>query len=456
MLPIADLLAALRKRWRLELLVFLAVIALVMIWTALSPKVYLASSTLLFDEAAIDPVKGTQTAQDSINALLGTQSDVIQSEAVAADVVRKLQLVTPDISERWQQATGGTGDVNAWFGRQLQRGLTVTPVKASRVLTLRYQSPNPEFAALMANGFATSYIDLRLKMQTDPARTYSRWFKDRTQEVRQNLEQAQGRLNDFKRKTGIVDIGAADAEAARLGQLSTELTAAEASSADLSARAGGSAAESPEVQTSGVVQGLRGQIAAKSAQISQISTQLGPNHPDRLAAEAELAALRGKLAAEIGTATRSVRVASSAASSKEAQLRSKLNSQRGRMLGLSGERAQLDVLQRDVDSARSAYDAVTARLETMRLQSVQPATNVHQLDSATPPLLPAQPNVPIRLLLGTILGVLLAIGAGIALETFRPRVRTSQGLAGITGVPVLAAVRLSDLRAGSMLLGSPR
>ena len=454
MLPLADLAAALRMRWRLELLVFVVVVGLVLIWTAVSPRIYVASSTVLFDEPSVDPVQGTQTGQDTLVALLATQADVIRSEAVAGEVVRSLNLVTPAVLARWQAATGASGDVNMWYGRQIVNNVTVAPEKGSRVLAIHYTSQDPQFAALISNGFAASYIDTRLKMRTDPARTYSRWFQDRTREVRGNLEAAQAKLTAFKRRTGIVDSGAADAEASRLGELSSQLTSAEASAADLQARSGSNASQSPDVQTSGVVQGLRAQIAAKSAQVSQMSTSLGPNHPDRVAANAELSALRTKLGAEIGSATRSIQVASGAASSKEAQLRQKLNAQRGRMLGLAGDRAELDVLQRDVDSARTAYDAVTARLETMRLQSVAPETNVRQLDTATAPVLPAQPNVPLRLFLGVLLGLLLATGAALALEIWRPRVRTVKGTAGITGVPVLATVNLSDSRAGALLAGA--
>lgn len=451
MMPLSDLIAAMKTRWRLELFVLIAVLALVAIWTALSPKTYVATSSLLFDEPMVDPVQGTQTTQDSVAGLLSTQGDVIKSVAVAGEVVRSLQLVTPEVVTRWQAATDGTGDVDTWYGRYLLGNLAIAPEPGSRVLRLQYVSNDPQFAAQMANAFATSYLDTRLKMRTDPARTYSRWFQERTREVRENLQQAQARLTAFKRETGIVDTGTSDAEVARLSELSNQLTSAEASSAALGARAGTNAAASPDVQSSSVVQGLRAQIASKTAQVSQMRTSLGPNHPDIIAAKAELAELQSRLAGEIGNSTRSVRVASNAANSTEAELREKLNAQRQRMLSLSTDNAQLDVLRRDVDTAQAAYDAVAARLQTMRLQSVAPDTNVRQLDSATAPLLPSSPNVPIRLLLGVVLGLLLAVGVALGLEIWRPRVRTADGVAGITGLPVLAAVDLSESRA-SMLL----
>lgn len=451
MLSLPDLAVALRKRWRLELAVLVGVLVLVAIWTAMSPKVYVASSSLLFDDLSVDPVQGTQQGGDGIIGLLATQSDVVRSEAVAAEVVRGQQLVTPAISRAWQRATGGIGDVNAWYGRQLLGALNVTPEKASRVLTVRYRSPDPEFSALIANGFVVAYLDQRLKLRTDPARTYSRWFGERTREVRGKLEAAQARLTQFTRQTGIVDTGAVDAEATRLNELSGQLTGAQASAADLNARASISAAQSPDVQSSGVVQGLRSQIAGKTAQVSQMSQSFGPNHPDLVAARAELGELRSRLAVEVGTTTRSVRVASAAASAKEASLSGLLNNQRGRMLALSTDRARLDLLQRDVASSRAAYDAVTQRLETMRLQALAPTTNARQLDVARPPTLPSDPNVPLRALLGVTLGLLLAVGAAVGLETLRPRVRTASGVAAASGAPVLATVNIKRSRIAPIL-----
>ncbi|MEN2785595.1 GNVR domain-containing protein [Sphingomonas qilianensis] len=452
MLSIPDLAVALRKRWRLELVVLLAVLLGVAIWTAMSTKTYVASSSILFDDMSIDPVQGTTGGGDNLSSLLATQTDVVRSEAVAAEVVAEQQLASPAVVQAWRKATGGLGDVNSWYGRQLLSGLDVMPEKASRVLTIRYRSADPQFAALLANGFAVAYLDARLKSKTDPARTYSRWFTERTREVRANLESAQGRLTDFKRKTGIVDSGSLDAEAARLGELSGQFTGAQASAADYAARAGGSTSQSPDVQNSAVVQGLRSQIANKTAQLSQMSQGLGPNHPDLVAARAELNELRSRLGSEIGTGTRSVRVAGAAANSKEASLQRLLNEQRSRMLGLAGDRAQFDVLQRDVDSARAAYDAVTQRLEAMRLQALAPSTNARQLDVASPPVMPSDPNVPLRILLGLILGVLLAAGAAIAMETWRPRARTTAGIVAVSGSPVLATINFKNSSIGPLLM----
>ncbi len=453
MLIPADLIASLKARWRIELAIILLIVVLVALWTAVTPKTYVAQSSLLFDGGPVQSVTGEAAPEDGVVALVATQADVLQSEAIAAAVVRDLKLAdNPQVADRWRARTGGTGDVNAWYGRQLLGGLQVLPGRGSRVLAIRFKSADPQFAAQVANGFATSYLDARLQLQTDPARTYSRWFEDRTREVRTALEQAQGRLTAFQRRTGIVDTTNNNTDAARLTELSGQLTAAEAAAADAGARAGGGST-GLDVQTAGVVQGLRTQISAKTAEVAQLSADLGPNHPQRQAAEAELSALRRRLAVETGTSTNAVRVASGAASSRESQMRALVNQQRGKMLSLAGDRAELDVLQRDVDSARAAYDSVTQRLGTMRLQSEAPSTNVVQLDVAQPPMFPSSPNVPMRLALGLVLGGMLAAGTALALELWRPRVRTSRGAATAIGAPVLASVSFSQSRVALPLGG---
>ena len=446
---ISDLIAAIKYRWRLELMIGLIILALVAFWTMITPKVYDASSSLLFNEAQVNPVGDGRPSDDG--SMLATQADVIQSVSLAADVSRSLQLETPAADDLWRRATGGVGDFHAWRGKQLLHGLSLEPGKASSVITIHYRSPDKNTASTMANAFASAYLAARLRETTDPARTYSRWFEDRTREVRDRLEKAQSALTAFQRKTGIVDTGEGNAENNRLGQLSGALTGAEGASADANARARGSVSQSLDVQGSGVVQGLRSQIAAKSAQLSLMSSELGPNHPDRIAAQAELSALQSRLASEVAATTNSVKIASEDATSREADLRNRVDNQRGKMLGLASDRAQLDILQHDVESSRAAYDAVTLKLGTMRLQSDTPTSNARQLDYATPPSLPAVPNVPLRALIGLILGALVAIGVGLALEWWRPRVRTNAGLYASGGFPVIAGFSLERSRIAQLL-----
>jgi uncharacterized protein involved in exopolysaccharide biosynthesis len=309
-------------------------------------------------------------------------------------------------------------------------------------LVVKYTSSDPAQAAKLANAFAAAYTAERLSMSTDPARTYASWFEKRMAEVRHKLEASQAALSDFQRKRGIISTGAIDAESNRLGELSSQLSNAEAQAADARARASVGGANLAEVQQSGVIQGLRSQIATKSALIQQMSSELGPSHPNMRAARAELSELSARLASETGKTSSALGAAQAASNSRESQIRQLLAAQRERMLALADDRSTLEVLESDAASARREYDSVVQQLASMRLRSTLPATNVRELDRAEPPLLPASPNIGIRFVLATLCGVLVAIAVAAALEFRRPRVRSINVLQALSGAPVLGVARI--------------
>lgn len=451
-MPIADLIAALKARWRLELIVALLVAGLAIAVSLALPRTYVATATLLLDERPIDPSATAEQAQPADAAqVLATQADIIRSEDVARVVVRQQHMLAdPVLLARWRKATGGVIDTETWLAKGLLSNLVVDTGN-SAVLAVHYTAADARGAATMANAFAHAYLDTRLHMATDPARSYTRWFEVRIKEARDTLGRAQAALADFQRAHGILGSENINAEGDRLTALSQQLAQADATQADAAARAGDDRARSPDVQSTTVMQQLRTQIAQKTAEVAALRSTLGPNHPQLQGEVAELASLRERLASETGTMATSLSVASGDAASRTAQLRRLMEAQRARMFALQADRSQLEVLQRDVQSASASYDATSQNLNAMRLKAELPRANVRQLDEASAPLLSSSPNMPMRAVIGAILGGLLGVTLAAALEWWRPRVRTEAGLAEITGAPVLVDIDFGGSRAAAAI-----
>jgi len=432
----SDMFLALKARWRLVALVMMITVALAGFWLASTQRIYVARASLLFDGGPNPSVQDNGASKDN-PSLLGTQADLIKSSSVAHRVAIANRLTqNATLKATWRES-GSKGSFDAWLTQYLLASVEVTPEKGSNVLLVAFQSEDPAFAASMANGFAQQFVTARLQISTDAAKQYANWFQQRTTEVRRNLEAAQTKLGDFQRSHGMVSGNSLALEADRLSSLSTQLASAESSAADLRARAGTRVSRSPDVQSSAVVEGLRQQNAAADAKVARLSSTHGDNHPDLMAAQAELSMLRAELGNATAVASEAVRIASSAASSREAQLQGLVNGQRGRMLLLTGFQSQFEALQSDVTTAQNAYDAVTQRLNLMRLQSGLPTTNVQQIDRATRPLLPTSPQVPLLALLALLTGLLLGIIAAMVSEWRSPLVRSAGGLFDSTGLPVL-------------------
>ncbi|VWX53325.1 GNVR domain-containing protein [Novosphingobium sp. 9U] len=443
-----DYLLALRSRWQLIGLVTLTMLAGIVIWTWTSPRQYTAAATLLFDSSQADPVsnKGTGGGKSAI----GTQADIIRSTYVAQRVVRNLKLEQrPDLVESYRQSARTSLPFDEWLGRRLAAPLQVLPTRNTNVLAVNYVSSDPEQAASLATAFAEAYVQTQLQLRIDPARVYSQWFESQIGDARRRLEGAQARLTSFQQARGLIGAGRFDIEQAQLASLSQQLTAAQGDVAQARARAGSNVGQSSNAQQSSVVQGLDGQIATKSAELQQLRQTLGSRHPLVVAAQAELGELNARRSQAVSTAIAAVQTDSAAANARLSTLQQLVGAQRERVLRLSGAQDQMSVLQRDVDSARAAYDAVTNRLNEVRLQSEIPITNVSLLDRAVAPTLPSSPNVSLRLLLGLLSGLLLGLGIAFVLEWFSPHVRSTAGLEAYTGLPVLA-----DLGKRFAVLGS--
>ena len=441
-----DYLIAIRARWALVAVTALSVLGAIAVWSLFSPRVYSASATLLFDTSQTDPV-GDRGGGAKNASLLGTQADIIRSAFVAERVVRDLKLDQPAAVQAQYRAASPGIPLQEWLGRRLAKPLEILPTRNTNVLAVSYKSADPDYAARMATAFAQAYVQTQLQLRIDPARVYSQWFETQIADARRRLETAQRRLTRMQQARGLVGAGRFDIEQSHLTELSAQLSGAEADAAQARARAGSNVGSSSDAQMSGVVQGLDSQIAGRSAQLQQLRQTLGPNHPDVLAAQAELGQLRNSRGQAVGTAVTAVQTASSAASAREANLRGLVAAQRERLLRLSGVQDEFAVLQRDVDTAKAAYDAVTNRLNQVRLQSEIPITNVSLLDRAVAPTIPTSPNVSIRLLLGLLLGLFTGVALALLVEWRSPRIRSVGGLEGATGVAVLA-----DLDRGSPLL----
>jgi succinoglycan biosynthesis transport protein ExoP len=119
------------------------------------------------------------------------------------------------------------------------------------------------------------------------------------------------------------------------------------------------------------------------------------------------------------------------ASRQVAQVQKALDEQRARIIALKQQRDELAVLNRDVESARAAYDSALKQVTKTRMESRLEGTNIAVLNAATAPLLPDSPHVLLNLIIGTFIGALLALGLAIVLELQQRVLRSSEDLSSL-------------------------
>ena len=439
-MTLKQLFLILRARWLSAFSVFIAIIVAALAISLVLPKQYTATARVLLDVRAPDPVDNQANPSQLLPSFIATQVDVIKSDRVAQAAARIVKLdKNSALMQRWREQTEGRGSFLVWLGAALQRNVDVVPSHDSDIISISFTGTDPQFSALMANAFAQAYIETNLELHVDPARQYATWFSSKISGLRSKLEQAQSRLTKYEQKHGLTGSDRADLEYARLADLSRQLAAAQAAQADVSSRASVDSQVSPDVLQNPIVQSLRAEVIKKAADLKELSERLGPSHPQYLEAQSQLDELRAKLRTEMREVASSIKVASGTNAERISKLQTEVEAQRQKVMALERNRDNLSVLQRDVESAQSAYDLVTKRFNQTNLQSEIEQTNITVLSPATQPLEPSKPNIRVNLAMAVFIGSFLGIATALLLETLGRTVRAEEDLSEIVGTPVLAS-----------------
>src|SRR4051812_31314820 len=115
-MSLSQFLSIIRARWRVAAMVLVLTVGTAVGISLGLPKQYIATSTLVVDQSRSDPVAANAYPVNPSPAYMATQVDVIKSERVALNVVRKLKLAeSEDAKASWMRATNGEGSVEAWM-----------------------------------------------------------------------------------------------------------------------------------------------------------------------------------------------------------------------------------------------------------------------------------------------------------------------------------------------------
>ena len=196
-------LLTLRARWvTLVLTIVLGVLIAVALSLFLPPR-YTATTSMVLDFKGMDPVLGVMLPAQLMPGYIATQVDIIQSHKVAVDVVKALKLAdSPAVRQDWLDDTKGKGTIEDWLAELLLKNLDIKPSPESSVLDIVWKGADPQFAALVSNAFAEQYIKTNLQLQVDPARQNAQFFDEQLALLRDNLEKAQAKMNEYQREKG--------------------------------------------------------------------------------------------------------------------------------------------------------------------------------------------------------------------------------------------------------------
>jgi chain length determinant protein EpsF len=438
------------RRWLL-VITLLVVVVVTAIVTFRTPKMYVATASLIISFEDIVPYESLNTQVQLSNSYMVTQVNIVHSRKVALQVVDKLKLAEDArLRETFMLATDGQGAIEDWLADWLLSRLTVNPSRASRIVDVYFAAADPDFAARVANAFAEAYIKTKIEMAVGPARETTAWLSEQLNPLRAKVEAGHTALTSYQQNNNIIATDERlDIETARLQTLSEQLLAAQTDLQDAENRekqledlktSGRSLETLPEIAGNSFIQNVKAEMLRKENELAELASELGKKHPQYQRAQAEVANLRRKLNNEIAVFTRGIRDKAELARERERSAAESLAAQKQRVLELKRQHDDISVLIREVDSAQRAYDDALTRFDQANMESRVTQTNALLFNSATAPLKPATPKVKQNLIIAVFAGTLLGLGLALVVENRDRRVRSKQDLAQELGVPMLATL----------------
>lgn len=426
------------RKW-LSLVLF-ASIASVGSWVALQMPTRYYAQTSLFVEVRPDPILGTLAAPFN----MAGQIEVMQSDMVALRAAQLLELVKDEgLVRAWREQAGPGMPLELFTARVLRTGLKLETSRSGSQILIGYLSEDPAFAARAANAYAQAAMDVSVEMRVEPTRESATFLGQQVEVLRKDLEEAQARLTKFQRERGLPTTDERlSQEATRLTALQSQLAAAEAERLEVLGRQRGSGMESsPDVLQDEQARSLRGQISAAEARLSEISSVVGVNHPQRRQLEAQLAELRQQLSSQVARVSSGAAVASRVSAQKVQELRALVESQNRRLLAMRSDYDQAAVLQREVDAAQRAFDTLRQRGGQVNLESQVERSMLRPMMPALEPQYPSRKRMHAALAAALVVGLAVALAVPLAWERLDPRVRSIGDLLGDHGVPVIGTMR---------------
>jgi len=394
----------LQKHWLLSLGFALAVLIATVVYTFQMNPFYAPTARIEVDPPgwAVAPIHDTGNVEPDPD-YLETQAQILRSNDLAIAVIRKLRLDrNPEfVDEKVLERAGDQVNEQPSDGNQLtyleavalgtfEKGLTVTPVRNSRLIEISFSSHDARLAAKVTNATATVFADRNYRGFYQATMQASNWLSHQLDDLRQKVEKSNHALAAFQNANGIVELGEKqNTVTQKAAELSRQVTQAQADRIQLEAylkmaEAGNedSLPSLPQVRDNQTFQALRQRLGETRAQLAEALAIYGNKNPNVKKLQSEADELEAQLTVERRNLAGQLRTNYESAKARERLLTQALEEMKG-VVGHTNEKmAQYDFLKRAAQANEDLYDTLLARLKEAEISAGLKSSNIYLVDKA--------------------------------------------------------------------------
>jgi capsular exopolysaccharide synthesis family protein len=188
------------------------------------------------------------------------------------------------------------------------------------------------------------------------------------------------------------------------------------------------------------ISGLRTQLDIARANLAQLSANLGPNHPQVLAVQGQIAELSKELSEEQNRAVADARQTYVTAKAQEDQTRAALAAEQETAFKLRDALVDYTLKQREFDANRQLYEGLRERLRTAGVQSGLESQEIDIVDPAVPPISPSLKPQSTIVIINTLAMLIAGVVLAFVLDSLDTGLRTVGEVEAVSGLPSLALI----------------
>jgi len=438
-----------RRRWMVYVTVTVG-LAAAFAYLSVATPIYTAASQILVSPS-VDIMSGTGNFGKDLT-FQPAQMTLMTTAPILNGAISDAQL------NKTKTFNGWTPDATRSY---LRKNLALGLGKSDNVITIAFDSPYPDEAALVVNSVVESYI----REQTLNRRTSSDAVQTILEAQKEKYEDDLNKMIDaktaFQKQHGLMSMNDGDRNNVimqALSKLSDALTTAQLETVTRKAQYDASVKLSAVPKD--VIQLAKADsaggasfdlLAAIDKQLSDWETQRdrmagvsGPNSPAYRTAEANVSVLtkrKADLSRQFAEAyVSATKAAYEGAAAKEAEIQKAVNGKQQQAFEQNSVLADFAKLSNDQARVEKLIEVLDNRIKDLGIQGQNNSVVVRIYEAASPPAAPSKPQLTRIVAMGLLCGLAVGIGGAWLRDFTDPRLKSPEEVRAALGLPLLGVV----------------
>ncbi len=456
------------KRKIMIILIFLITVITVFIATSVQIPTYMAVVKVLIEgPKGIETPFSEELSEVSLQRgtnILKTQSEIIKSNPIIEEVVRRLKLderkTPPSFSE--QCLTSMSSFIKnllpmnhkeeeislSHFQKVVERVKSIVqikPVGTTDIIAVGVTDYDPNMTAKIANTIIQVYIDQSLDIKSSEARNTYYFITEQLKTMKPKLNEFEDALKNFKEKEGIISLPSeVQSKVSSLSSFEAEYYKLQAEKKELKTSCEElrdkiklqeeEIISSTTISESPIVKNLKLDLTSLEISLPTLLKKYGNSHPKVMEVKSKIDEVTSKLRTEVEKAISSevatlnpihenikeklitLETQINASDAKEKALITIIDGYKTKLENLAEKELILERLTREVTSTEKMYNILLEKQQEALIAEAIKIGNIRVVEPALVPVKPISPSKSQNLLIGTLISLMVGITLAFILE----------------------------------------